>query len=111
MLLRIAAPLLSVASREADQKSVVLENAPSPLYGHALPDKGSLTAPGKGSAGDADPGEGAAGLRNSLLIKSRIVSTNLLNLRIGRYATGVLLVSENFGGEVQNSGVVPYISQ
>ena len=55
---------------------VVSCDAPLSLGGDAPPDKGSLTAPGKGSAGDIAAGEGAAGASKSHLVRSRIWSTN-----------------------------------
>ena len=95
------APLFDVAGTEAD--------APPSIGGDAPPDKGLLVAPGKVSAEDGAPGEGAAGVSKSLLVRSQISSTNYLHLRIGRHATALLVPSGNVGGEVQNTGVVPYI--
>ena len=58
------------------QKSLCFGRRCPPLGVDASPDKGSLTAPGKGSAGDAAPSEDAAGVSKSILVRSRIWSTN-----------------------------------
>ena len=60
---------------EAGENPSVSYDAPPPLGGDAPPDKGSLTAAGKDAAGDAAPGEGAAGMSKSLPVKSQIWST------------------------------------
>ena len=75
-MLRIAAPLLDVAGMGAGESPSSSCDAPLSLGGDAPPDKGSLTAPGKGSAGDIAAGEGAAGASKSHLVRSRIWSTN-----------------------------------
>ena len=69
-------PLLAVAGTGAGEGLAISGDALPPLDGDVPPDKGSLTAPGKGSAGDAAPGEGAAEVCKSLLVRSRIWSTN-----------------------------------
>ena len=61
---------------EAGEISSVFCDAPPPLGGDAPPDKGFLTAAGKDAAGDAAPGEGAAGMSKSLPVRSQIWSTN-----------------------------------
>ena len=74
--MRIAAPLLAVASTGAGENPAVLGDALPSLGGGAPPDEGSLFAPGKGSAGDAAPDEGAAGGKKSILVRLRIWSTD-----------------------------------
>ena len=68
LLLRIATPLLAVAGTRAGECPLVVGAAPPPLGGDAPPDEGSPVAPGKDSAGDAAPGESAAGVSKSLLV-------------------------------------------
>ena len=57
MLLRIAAPLLTVADAGAGENLSVSGDAPPPLIGDAPPNEGPPAAPDKGSAGDAAPGQ------------------------------------------------------
>ena len=62
-MLHIAIPLLAVTGTGDGESS-------PQLSGDAPPDEGSPLAPGKGSAGDAAPGEGAAGVSTCLLVRS-----------------------------------------
>ena len=57
MLLRIAAPLLTVADAGAGENLPVSGDAPPPLIGDAPPNEGPPAAPGKNSAVDATPGK------------------------------------------------------
>ena len=68
----LAAPLLDVADMRAGESPFNSCDAPPSLDGDAPPDKGSLIAPGQGSAGDTAPGEGAVGVSKSHLVRSRI---------------------------------------
>ena len=61
MLLGIAALFLAVAGKGAGENIPVSGDSPPLLGGDAPPDEGTLTAPGKVPAGDAAPGNGAAG--------------------------------------------------
>ena len=74
--MRIAASLVSVAGTGAGENPPVLGDAPPPLGGGAAPDEDLSAAPGKGSAGDVAPGEGATSVRKSLLMRSRVWLTN-----------------------------------
>ena len=65
-------PLFAVAGMGAGESLPVSGDALPPVGGDAPPDKGSLTAPGNSSAGDASPGEGVAGVSKSLLVRSWI---------------------------------------
>ena len=76
ILLDIVVPLLAVTGTGDGQSSPIWGSASPPLGGDAPLDEGSPLAPGKGSAGDAAPGEGAAGVSTSLLVRSRNWSTN-----------------------------------
>ena len=67
---------LGRAGTGAGKGHAVLGDAFPPLGKNAPPDRGSLTSLGKGSAGDAAPGEGVTGVSKSLLVRSRIWSTN-----------------------------------
>ena len=75
LLLRLAPPLLAVPGPGAGEIPSGSGDAPLPLGGDAPPDKGLLTTPGKGSAGDATPNEGVACVSKALLVRSRIWST------------------------------------
>ena len=87
MLLRIAIPLLTIAGMGAGESSLVWGGAPSPLGEDAPPDEGSPAAPGKGSAGDASLGKGAADVSKSFLVISRVwpIKTSALEDRQTRH--------------------------
>ena len=69
-------PLFCCSRHGGRRRSRCVGQGSSSIRGDAPPEKESLTSPGKGSAGDAAPGEGTAGVSKSLLVRSRIWSTN-----------------------------------
>ena len=109
LLLCLAVPLLAVASTGAGESPLVSGDAHPPLGGDAPPDEGPPPAPGKVSAGDAAPGEVAAGVSKSLLVRWRIWSTNPCTCRSTDTPMAFSWLAEMLA--VKSIGVVTYIPQ